>query len=461
MTETFRDVAHTSHAHTSSRVSEEIERDLDEMMGGPASGKPRTTLDPIAVAVASLTAAGGIVHLLMAPQHLTESTVLGTGFLVAGWLQLLCAVALVLRPSRRWLVATAAVNAASVAAWAWSRNRGLPFVGGAAEPLGFVDVTTALLEMAATSLATATLLTGADRIRRSAQTKTAEAAKWIIPAGALVTVSIMVLSGAVAEHSHGATGHTHSSDTISQGETIAADGHVHSADEAAASTGDDKGFSLLSNGHQHESGVVELDAQTQEELNTQLAHMDRFIADFPTIADAEAAGYRRQGPFAPGLGSHYFRQAGSPYPDSGQSDAWLDNPMLIFDGVQPDSKLAGFMYLGYQAGEPEGFVGPNDHWHFHNNVCLTTRPDGSTDAPFGADTGDVTKELCDSVGGFLLAETPYMLHVWPVRGYESNLGMFSELNPAITCQDGTYYRVDLSESGTRTDLCLDATNQTS
>ena len=61
-------------------------------------------------------------------------------------------------------------------------------------------------------------------------------------------------------------------------------------------------------------------------------------------------------------------------------------PMLIFDGLDPDAPLAGFMYIAYGTGaEPEGFAGPNDHWHYHERVCIVYQPDGTIDTPFGAD----------------------------------------------------------------------------
>ncbi len=135
----------------------------------------------------------------------------------------------------------------------------------------------------------------------------------------------------------------------------------------------------------------------------------------------------------------------------------LRHPMLIFDGVDPDSRLAGFMYMIFSLdtqNAPEGFAGPNDHWHYHTNVCLKFAADGSTDAPLGADTS-ATKELCDTYGGILIANTGYMAHVWPVPGYESSQGLFSNLNAKLTCPNGTYYVVAPEQLGSRTNACKD------
>jgi hypothetical protein len=107
-----------------------------------------------------------------------------------------------------------------------------------------------------------------------------------------------------------------------------------------------------------------------------------------------------------------------------------------------------------QQNPPEGFAGPNDHWHFHTNVCIKVNADGSTDAPLGADTS-APQELCDQYGGVVIANTGYMLHVWPVPGYDSPQGIFSNLNSRLTCPDGTYYVVAQDQIGTKTNICKD------
>ena len=146
-------------------------------------------------------------------------------------------------------------------------------------------------------------------------------------------------------------------------------------------------------------------------------------------------------------------------PDNGTavSDGLLAHPTLIYDGITPESKLAGFMYNIFSLDTqhaPEGFAGPNDHWHYHTNVCITMRPGGGVDAPLGADT-TATKELCDRYHGTLIANTGYMVHVWTVPGYDSPQGTFSNVNARITCPNGTYYVVKPEEIGTRSNMCQD------
>jgi hypothetical protein len=211
--------------------------------------------------------------------------------------------------------------------------------------------------------------------------------------------------------------------------------------------GDDLGLSLLRNGHQHGSGAdVELDAATQDRLDAQLAVTREVAEQYPTVADAEAAGYRRAGPFSPGLGAHYVIQTSAALNADGVvEEADLRQPLaIIYDGTEPDSPVAGFMYYSMSGEAPEGFVGPNDHWHYHDNVCLVSNPDGSLDAPLGADR-EVTDEQCARLGGNLLHVTQWMAHVWTVPGYESEMGTFSEINPALTCPDGTYHQISIDD----------------
>ena len=61
--------------------------------------------------------------------------------------------------------------------------------------------------------------------------------------------------------------------------------------------------------------------------------------------------------------------------------------------------------------------------------------------------------MCTDVGGTWIEFTGYMVHVWNVPGYESPDGMFTELNPRITCPDGTYHKVPTEEIGERASTC--------
>jgi hypothetical protein len=387
------------------------------------------------------------------------------------------------------------VNAAAVALWVVSRTSGFP-VGPHAnqsEAITLVDGATAAAEalvvLLTLVLAVRPVVTGRFTVRRPTY---------------LVPLAVLGLTTAVLA-SPGARNHAHSRVTTSPAGVVADDGHNHDAAPVAsvASAGaeattattvhdhvdmpatggaaagattattvhghdggvvpaaapsdtvpaNDRGFSLLMNGHQHEAKATPMDGPTTAALAHQLARTAELVASYPTVADAEAAGYRRQGPFSPGLGTHYGKGAGTltgPVID----DENVLKPMLIYDGAAPASKLVGFMYIAFGSkGVPEGFAGTNDTWHFHTNVCIVGKPDGSVDTPFGADRGNISPELCKSVGGNLLATTPHMVHVWSVPGYENPLGVFHELHSGLTCADGTFYTKPVAEWGNTLTAC--------
>ena len=148
-----------------------------------------------------------------------------------------------------------------------------------------------------------------------------------------------------------------------------------------------------------------------------------------------AAGYHLVGgSFGPGAGAHYIGFGGG----FGGFDA-ARPPTLIYDGVSPTAQIVGLMYLGMgqNSAAPEGFAGPNDHWHRHSGVCLKG---GKTIFPVDA---DVTQAQCTAKGGSYMARTTWMVHAWVVPGWESSAGVFSHENPNLPCADGTFNTDDI------------------
>ena len=393
------------------------------------------------IALGMLCGAAGVIHLVMVPTHTQLSTAEGVAFAVAGWTQVGLAVLLAARPNRSLLAVAIGANTMFIGAWAVSRVWGLPYGSHAweAESASFVDLTVVGLEAAFVLVAAVLLL------------RPGAASSWsdsdyvlasVLPIAVIALVTAALMAPSTANHAH-ATG---------DGEMlIAGDGHDH----AHAEAGDDRGFSLLGNGHQHESEAVELDAATQANLDREIAATAVLVERYPTLADAKAAGYTEAGPFSPGLGLHLMPPVDKmALGGDGRFDtqAEIESPFLIYDGIDPDAPLAGFMYIAFGvAGEPEGFSGPNDHWHFHTNVCITMT-EGKIEAPLGADRS-ATQEQCDRYGGRLIPDTGYMVHVWSVPGYENPDGMFAELTPAIECPDGTYHTIPDEEIGFVRTIC--------
>lgn len=419
-----------------------LERPAVAESGEPREGGARSspaTAPEHRVLAAALFGAGAI-HFAMAPSHLGESTVEGIGFLVAAWAQVSLGVAVLLRPTRTVLAAVSVTSLALIGAWALSRTVGLPLAPHAwhAESVSIVDAVCVALEGVALLLAAGFLAT----VVRAGRVASIGAV------AAVVLATAAVASPAArdhAAHSHG--DHGHGGDPA---------GAVAGHDHGTAATGtDDGGFSQLANGHQHEHGTTEpLTPAETVALARELAATAELVARYPTIADAEAAGWRRAGPFSPGLGTHYMGPGFVPNADGDMDPEDLRAPLLVYDGLGPDAKLAGFMYLTYgRDTEPEGFAGPNDHWHYHERVCLKVGAGGVIDTPFGADLPGVTEQMCRDAGGSFIRFTGYMVHVWNVPGYESPDGMFTELNRRLTCPDGTYRQIPLEELGARGSTC--------
>jgi hypothetical protein len=403
------------------------------------------------VVVATLSAAAGGIHLAMVPSHMGSSTIEGVGFAIAGWLQIVVALLFVTRPSRALLRFAMLVNCAFIGIWAISRTWGLPFGEHSGHPhdAAFVDLTCVGLE-AALIVVTGALLQRPELGREL--TRRALAAGAVVPLAFVGLATAAIASPSARDHADSA----HGAHDAARAATALHDHGVGTA-AAAASRRDDKGLSKLDNGHQHGSGEVKLDPATQAALTQQLNQLHRLVEKYPTVAAAEAAGYRRAGPFSPGLGTHY-----GGFGNRNMADDMIQGvdgpmiPMLVFDGTEPNSPLAGFMFLSFKGvGQPpEGFIGPNDHWHYHTNTCVVYR-NGVIEAPLGADR-DVSLAECRAVGGNLIRTTTYMVHVWTVPGYESPRGVFSEINPKITCPDGTYYKVPTKQVGFAVTTCRNA-----
>ena len=245
--------------------------------------------------------------------------------------------------------------------------------------------------------------------------------------------------------------------TGAQAAAAAADTSAHAHDGTSAAV-DDRGLVALANGEQHAHTFTQaISPADRAELARQLTLARQVALQYPTVKDAEAAGLHRAGPFSPGLGAHYINYAGAlGNTDGKMTDAAIRKPLAwIYDGTKPDSHIAGLFYMTSNA-DPAGFAGPNDTWHVHHDICIKPSANGTVDAPLGADH-DATKAQCDAVGGNLLKQTQYLLHVWVVPGYESPEGVFSHLSSAITCDDGSYKIIDVTKTGGSTTTCADGT----
>ncbi len=191
--------------------------------------------------------------------------------------------------------------------------------------------------------------------------------------------------------------------------------HSHAPDDtthAAPATSQPAGNPEL-----HAHGVAQpeqpLDPATRAELGAQLVVARDVALAYPTVADAEAAGFRKVTTYLPLIGAHYMRFASL-------VDGFVaaQPEMLLFDGTDPASRIVGLSYFVLGATAPPGFAGPNDHWHQHKGLCLK-----GTLVVGGERT---TEEECRQRGGRKANDfEAWMVHAWVVPGWESPQGVFS------------------------------------
>ncbi len=135
-----------------------------------------------------------------------------------------------------------------------------------------------------------------------------------------------------------------------------------------------------------------------------------------SIDEIEALGYVRSSAPIAGIGSHWVRwpQLAEPFDPAQPS-------MVLFDESREPARLVGYSYWVQSPTEPEGFAGSNDHWHQHQGLCIVN---GWADRE--RSTGP---DAC--AGTYLAGGDLWMLHAWPVDGYENTDGRFATFNPKL------------------------------
>ena len=220
-----------------------------------------------------------------------------------------------------------------------------------------------------------------------------------------------------------------------QGQVIVGSATGHSPCEIAAPTpaspgevGAGQGGSASANvevGEHGPRGMVVQDALShsqRDELQVQMEEARAAAEKFPTVADAEAAGYSQSTVYVPCIGAHFTNaRLAITFDPSHPSE-------LLYDGTKPESKLVGLSYLVFHHnGPPPGFAGPNDHWHQHNangGLCLK-----GGEVIAGEES---TRAQCAALGGrkTLLIDV-WMLHAWVVPGFECSWGVFAGECPEL------------------------------
>lgn len=364
------------------------------------------------VATCSLTAAG--IHFGFAPAHLSEDWAHGLFFISIAWLQVATGILAITHPRRALWVAAIVLNVGVVAVWVVSRTSGVPFGPEAlrTEDVGTPDLLASSLEAAIIALAIVALrvpsvLRSRATPKRSLTALTAASALAIVVAG-----SVSLTPRFAGAHSHAASAAAGTSPCEKSGPP-ASPGQVE----------------VATDGHNHRgpTAQVEIDQPTRTALEAQQVQARTVATKYPTVADAEAAGYHMSTPYVPCIGAHYTNigLVGS-FDPAAPSE-------LLFDGTTPTSKIVGLSYLVFhRGGAPEGFAGPNDHWHQHNangGLCF------GNGVVIGGE--ELTQDQCKAIGGSKRELTDiWMLHDWTVPGWECSWGVFAGECPELGGRTG-------------------------
>ncbi len=450
----------------------------------PVPPPPGSSLgDTLRWLVVAACAGSAVIHFAYAPTHIDEDAVHGAFFLAVAWGQLGVAFALARWREARWpWWAAVGLNAAVAAVWLVSRTLGVP--GSDAEAVGFPDALATGFEVVAVAAA---LLALRPAVAGRPLARLHPVVGGVAAVALMGVVSASVTPSIAGEHDHGGAGHGAEGESAAGADHTDGHDHGDPQAVANVDRDDrcDLGFNTAAFNdvsvpgvpHAHDDGepvdftldewaevfvdpddgipvevVVDFieqhpvmrdgilsgglthaldpdpwnpmtDPDECEALADELTRAKEVAATYPTIADAEAAGYTKVTTYYPGIAAHYMNF------DHLRDGFVLEEPeMLLYDGDGPTAGMVGLSYYILKEGEDEpteGFTGDNDHYHRHVGLCIK---DGVVAA--GSNTTD---EQCGALGGDKSDGTAgWMSHVWITPGCESDWGVFSGANPTLT-----------------------------
>jgi hypothetical protein len=357
--------------------------------------------------LAAFSIGAGVIHFAVSGDHYELSWLHGLFFAVVAWLQLSWAAGVVMRPTRRLLAAGVALNAGIVGGWVISRVWGVPFGPDAWTPekVGLADALSSGLE-AGIVLCSLVVLVQPAFARRPLRPA------FGVPGVAVAALGVAVVSSLALTPAF-ATGHDHRG----------ADAAV--ADTPCGKSGPPVFQAQNPEAHHHRGPAPSQpirDAKVRAELAAQIQQARDAAARFPTIRDAQAAGYRMLTHYLPCVGTHYVNNAQYV---TGQFDAAAP-PILIYDGEGPNAKVVGLSYVVKSETVPVGFAGPNDGWHAHSSFCI------SKDTGIVLGDERTSARRCAAAGGENVdLRHDWMMHAWVVPGWESAWGVFSAEHPDL------------------------------
>ena len=200
--------------------------------------------------------------------------------------------------------------------------------------------------------------------------------------------------------------------------------------DAGTGTATGQDASTATGHHQHNDSKItyaELSPQTKAQVDVVI----KWSQKYKTAADAKKDGWVKATRSLYGIGSHWLKGGVVGFATAaGQVDITQPN-VLLFEGEGDDAKLAGVSWIIASSTDPEGFKGPDDHWHRHDSVCfaggLVISEGNAEGSPI-----NLSPEGCKKKQGIMFPIANLtMMHLWIGDGYMGNYALFAHDHPKL------------------------------
>ena len=344
---------------------------------------------------ASLVAAVGALLLIVAPGRSADWFGEGLMLAIVGVVLIADGLALVMSTHRTILFVAAGLSTV-VAAWlVITRTAGYPFGpwSSVTPQMGPYEVLVLVMSIISLTLAIATLVVGTEHLGTPGIRFDTIAPFAII----LVVLPGLSVSKWADNAAH-----------------ILGSGHTHS--QTMPSSSDIPGMD--------HSTMSMMTVEERLQFGEQLVIAREAALEFPTLADARAAGWILVGGYVSGAGQMLMD------PTSNSQDQVFDPTVpqgLLYASSNDSAPIVGVQYNAWTSdgSAPRGLIGQDMLWHLHTGTCEIS-------ASFLVVYDEaVTGKACSQVKGTLTDSVSWMVRAWVVPGWENSQGTLAHDNPLL------------------------------
>lgn len=363
-----------------------------EMSAEPDTSAPSTSFS-LRGLLAALIVMSGVLHLIVAPGRGADWFVEGLLLSIVGVLLLTVGLALLVSTHRLFLYVIIAITTL-VASWLIvTRVSGYPFGPwtSVTPQMGPYEILVLVLTVTSLALAVASLMVGIDHLGAvGLRFDTLAPLAIVIVALPGIAVSQWTDNGA---HILGSN-HTHS-------HTVTSNSPMSGMDHSKMMTADER---------------IQFGEQLVEARNAAL--------QYPTLADARAAGWILVGGYVSGAGQMLMDPTSHSYDQS--FDAAIPQGLLYASSIDA-APIVGVQYNEWTSdgSTPSGFIGQDMMWHMHSGTC-------EINESFAVVYDElVTGKSCSEVDGKVTNTISWMVRAWIVPGWENSQGTLAHDNPLL------------------------------